>query len=100
MSWKYEKDKRKNIKMLKKDIAKEYEMFKMVKDVPNLAHEHLYNIIVKYNTLYTIEKPSLADKSMFTMLKAQYRIVCALCKVKPSDMSLLLSLDGDKNGKP
>jgi len=45
---------------------------------------HLEKIIKLYNELYAIKQPSVDDKVGFSLLKSQYRILCAINRRKPN----------------
>jgi hypothetical protein len=70
------------VKLIKEDIKKNYDIMKGFNNNPILAIPYLENIIILYNKLYKIIKPTVSDKIGFNMLKTQYKTMCLLSKTK------------------
>lgn len=76
---------------IRKDIEVEANIINGKNISPALVVIHLEKAIKLYNELYANNKPSLADRTGFMLLKAQYKTLCAITRKKP-DKKLL---DGD-----
>lgn len=55
---------------------------------PALTIEHLEKAIRLYNELYSFKKPSIQDRAGFTILKSQYKVLCAINRHKPDRKAL------------
>jgi hypothetical protein len=67
-------------KLIKEDIKKNWDLMKGFNNTPSLAVPYIENIIILYNKLYNIQKPTVSDKIGFNMLKTQYKTMCLLSR--------------------
>jgi hypothetical protein len=72
----------KEIKRLKKIIKTNYDALKNGAH-PRLQVAHLENIIINYNKVYALRKPSFSDKAVFNLVKVEYKTLCAVTRTKP-----------------
>lgn len=77
------KEQEKEIKRLRKEIEIEYKPIKRGGLPPAILIQSLEKIIENYTKIYKIQKPELKDKVMFATLKGQYKVVCAMTRIKP-----------------
>lgn len=78
----------KKFKQKRKEIEQEYKKIKNKMVVPEYTVIILENIIQLYNELYQIKPPKAGDKAMFSMLKIQYKTMCALTRHKKNERIL------------
>jgi hypothetical protein len=79
---KLSKDELSEIKLIKKQVESELKILKKI-NVPELQIAHLERILRFYKRLHIIQPPSIPDKITLTMIKTQYKAMCAIRRIRP-----------------